>query len=232
MKTYSTLLFLAVSTASAAVLEPRDACNADNCLRALRATSRLSFASSDCSNFLNSVTATPTSFTTLPASTVTVTTYSIYSNPPAKREQPAGALNPRDPVAIIPRSASTTSIPTYASACSGSVRYSSACSCIGVTAGPITASTTVTQTITPPTVTQTSTISVCNPSNDYGLAWASGEWGQPSGNKPGYSSFSATAAECCAACYTTKGCAFFEFFEEVCYLTTFGGGPVTNPYNS
>lgn len=73
---------------------------------------------------------------------------------------------------------------------------------------------------------------VCNPSNAYGLAWASGEWGQPTGNQPGYSSFSATAAECCAACYTTTGCAFFEFFEEVCYLTTFGGGPVTNPYNT
>lgn len=73
---------------------------------------------------------------------------------------------------------------------------------------------------------------VCDPSNDYGLAWASGEWGQPAGNQPGYSSFPATAAECCTACYTTTGCAFFEFFEEVCHLTTFGGGPVTNTYNT
>jgi len=73
---------------------------------------------------------------------------------------------------------------------------------------------------------------VCDPSNNYGLAWASGEWGQPPGNSDGYSSFPATVSECCAACFTTTGCAFFEFFEEECHLTTFGGGPVTNPYNN
>lgn len=42
-----------------------------------------------------------------------------------------------------------TNIPTYASACSGSVRYSSACSCVGATAATVTAA--------QPTVTETST---------------------------------------------------------------------------
>jgi hypothetical protein len=54
-----------------------------------------------------------------------------------------------------------TSIPAYASPCSGAIRYSSACSCIGVTATTITASaptTTITKTANAPakTVTQCS----------------------------------------------------------------------------
>lgn len=54
-------------------------------------------------------------------------------------------------------------IPTYASACSGAVRYSSACSCIGVTAETITADSpvttvTVSTTETPTTVTIDSTV--------------------------------------------------------------------------
>lgn len=54
-------------------------------------------------------------------------------------------------------------IPTYASACSGAVRYSSACSCIGVTAETITANSpvttvTVSQTVTPTTLTVESTV--------------------------------------------------------------------------
>jgi len=62
MKIHSTLLFFAVSAASAVLLEDRDACNADNCLRAIRATSRLSGASTDCSNFFGPAsTVTPTS---------------------------------------------------------------------------------------------------------------------------------------------------------------------------
>jgi hypothetical protein len=73
---------------------------------------------------------------------------------------------------------------------------------------------------------------VCNPSNNYGFAWGSGEWGPPAGNKQGNLVFSSTPAECCAACYTTTNCAFYFFFEESCTLTTFGGGPITNPYNT
>ena len=56
-----------------------------------------------------------------------------------------------------------SSIPTYASACSGSVRYSSACSCIGVTATTITVATpsttkTVSTTVTPTVVTLYTTL--------------------------------------------------------------------------
>lgn len=45
-----------------------------------------------------------------------------------------------------------TSVPTYASACSGTVRYSSACSCWGITA--------MTTTVPTPTVTATVTTTV------------------------------------------------------------------------
>ncbi|MCJ1354101.1 MAG: hypothetical protein MMC33_004088 [Icmadophila ericetorum] len=85
---------------------------------------------------------------TLPPTTVTVG----GGSPMFKRE---GDLAARQ-VTVVP-----SSIPTYASACSGSVRYSSACSCIGVTASTTTApspSTTVTVTATyAPTITTETT---------------------------------------------------------------------------
>lgn len=46
----------------------------------------------------------------------------------ARSAVPEGIVQAQ-PVTVAP-----SSIPTYASACSGSVRYSSACSCIGITA--------------------------------------------------------------------------------------------------
>ena len=49
-----------------------------------------------------------------------------------------------------------TSVPTYASACSGTVGYSSACSCIGVTP--------TTRTVAAPTKTVTSTVTVTSSS--------------------------------------------------------------------
>jgi hypothetical protein len=62
MKTYSALLLLTASAVFAAVLEERAGCNADNCLRAVRATARLAIGSSDCSSFLaTATTVTPTS---------------------------------------------------------------------------------------------------------------------------------------------------------------------------
>lgn len=58
---------------------------------------------------------------------------------------------------IVPRqvTASPTSIPTYASACSGAVRYSSACSCIGATHTTTTAKAPTT------TVSSTTTVTEC-----------------------------------------------------------------------
>ena len=53
-----------------------------------------------------------------------------------------------------------SSIPTYASACSGSVRYSSACSCIGVTKSTTTAPTPITTTTVTATTVQTSDVTM------------------------------------------------------------------------
>lgn len=50
-------------------------------------------------------------------------------------------------------------VPPYASVCSGTARYSSACSCWGITAKTITASTPVTTTTSTKTVTETSSVS-------------------------------------------------------------------------
>ena len=60
---------------------------------------------------------------------------------------------------LAPRqvTATPTSIPIYASACSGTVRYSSACSCIGVTHATITAKAPTTTT----TVLKASTVTAC-----------------------------------------------------------------------
>jgi len=60
-------------------------------------------------------------------------------------------MKKRDEGILYPRqeTVAPTNIPAYASACSGSVRYSSACSCVGVTAMTTMAPTlTYTQTIT------------------------------------------------------------------------------------
>lgn len=60
------------------------------------------------------------------------------------------ALTVRDVEPMIVRRQTTvipTSIPTYASACSGSSRYSSACSCVGVTGGITSAPTPATATV-------------------------------------------------------------------------------------
>ncbi|KAK6330105.1 hypothetical protein TWF718_003533 [Orbilia javanica] len=171
------LSFVAASSASA--LERRAGCNADNCLRALRATQiagRLEAASSACNSFwvhtvtpaLVTETATlvsPTTITSISLTTETSTvetdtltstvfdvatvqgdptsTKTVYtiSNPPAKK---------------VKRCTSTTdTFPSWASACSGAVRFTSACSCIGVTTAV-----TVTAPVPTTTVTSTSIVSI------------------------------------------------------------------------
>ncbi|MCJ1401562.1 hypothetical protein MMC11_004778 [Xylographa trunciseda] len=63
-------------------------------------------------------------------------------------------------VTIAPRQMTVTpsSIPSYASACSGSVRYSSACSCIGVTKSTTTAPTPITTKTVTATAVQTDVV--------------------------------------------------------------------------
>ncbi|XWX00327.1 hypothetical protein V2A60_008347 [Cordyceps javanica] len=94
-------------------------CNADNCARAVTGTRRgdgfEATAKADCSRFM---TKTVTGNAVTVTSTVTIT---VAPNPPA--------------VTIVKRDAA---IPSYASACSGTSRYSSACSCWGITANTIT----------------------------------------------------------------------------------------------
>ncbi|KAK8084419.1 hypothetical protein PG997_005690 [Apiospora hydei] len=125
-----------------AVFKPRNnnnGCNADNCARAVTGTRRgpesMSSFRQDCTSFM-STTVTP------PMSTVIVTTTAdscdeeedVAPQTLLKRVQEKRA----EAVTVFP-----TAVPTYASACSGAVRYSSACSCWGVTAAVTTAPTPV-----------------------------------------------------------------------------------------
>ncbi|KAH8798649.1 hypothetical protein F5884DRAFT_742862 [Xylogone sp. PMI_703] len=106
------------------------ACNANNCARAVTGTNiKTPVASSrqaDCSSFMLT-TVTPDTFTT------TVATVTIYTDAPSKRDVEARMLAGRD-VTVIP-----TNVPAYASPCSGTARYSSACICWGITAAVTTA---------------------------------------------------------------------------------------------
>ncbi|KAK6518282.1 hypothetical protein TWF506_005442 [Arthrobotrys conoides] len=99
-------------------------CNADNCLRAIRAGSFPDRpVSADCTSFFNfyaTATLITTEITTI-SDTTTATTITVPVEAP-----PPDCKCKRD----VPNSAP---IPAYASKCSGFVRYSSACACIGAT---------------------------------------------------------------------------------------------------
>jgi len=79
-------------------------------------------------------------------------------------------------------------------------------------------------------------VTACDPANNYGLnyngvsySWPPGT--VPDGNYGPNNYFTSTAAECCAACFTTPGCGEFDFY---LYCTLFvwdNGTTVTNPYN-
>ncbi|KAG4419652.1 hypothetical protein IFR04_007249 [Cadophora malorum] len=131
---------IVVSTAvSAANLKERTGsggCNRDNCLRAVQGTAKgpaqVEIAKTDCSSFLEVTTTVPSSTATV-TETATVTLQAVLP----KRDNPA------------------KTVPAYASACSGAARYSSACSCWGITAGTKTissgvATVTVSTTVTIP----------------------------------------------------------------------------------
>ncbi|KAK6329952.1 hypothetical protein TWF718_003379 [Orbilia javanica] len=127
------------------------ACNADNCLRALRGLASKSYdrVSTDCSKYVwttatgapATVTETSTIIQTETAETtesVTITSYETVTstagastilikepNPDPHAVAKARGLSPRD---------ATSPVPTYASACTSGARYASACSCFGVPA--------------------------------------------------------------------------------------------------
>ncbi|KAK6497317.1 hypothetical protein TWF506_004790 [Arthrobotrys conoides] len=167
-----------VAASSAAALERRAGCNADNCLRALRATQiagRLEAASSACNSFwvstvtpsLVTVTETVISSTTLisesyttetntASETVTSTVFEVtaVSGPPTSTRTVFTAIaHP----AKVKRCTSTTDVfPSWASACSGAVRFTSACSCIGVTTAVTVTAPTPSTTITSTSITSAS----------------------------------------------------------------------------
>jgi len=132
----SSLIFLSLATIATAVphdstdsknLFQRAKCNADNCLRAVTGTrpgqtqTRVD-RKADCSSFLQP-TVTPDAVIV----TVTATAAPVF---PHKR----AIENRQAPDAPF-------TVPAYASPCSGTVRYSSACSCYGVTGAVVTAPT-------------------------------------------------------------------------------------------
>jgi len=150
-------------------------------------------ASADCSSFLRAtvtpatVTSTTVSFATVTAAPVTVTstttgavtvsqftatTITVIPQVPVRARNPAQQADngPSDhritgfaPIAARQKTVSPASIPAYASPCSGAARYSSACSCIGVTrttstvAAPRTTTTSISTVTVTPTVLQTQT---------------------------------------------------------------------------
>ncbi|KAF3194415.1 hypothetical protein TWF225_006958 [Orbilia oligospora] len=143
-------------TAAAGVLKPRSTlkCNADNCLRAIRAShipTRLAQASIDCSQFLAGIigggggeqhatytiteSATITSVSTITLPTTTTDDFHTTQTATAGLETIIvtvplpGGQTAKKRQAII-------TIPAYASLCSGPVRFTSACACIGVASVP------------------------------------------------------------------------------------------------
>jgi len=177
------LLLVAVG-AAAAPPASTSACNEDNCLRAVQASAFTTRQGTvDCmSYFLTTVTpATSTSTVTVTATATTtdlftvtniVTLTSVISDVivvpetatvtvDARRKRNSIPLA-RPAVDLVARqmTVAPSSIPAYASACSGSVRYSSACSCIGVTKSTTTAPTPITTKTVTVTTVQTSDITL------------------------------------------------------------------------
>ncbi|KAK6522429.1 hypothetical protein TWF281_002990 [Arthrobotrys megalospora] len=135
-----------VETATAIALRNRAVCHADYCLRALRASqipTRLPQASADCSSLLalingeQHVTATVTEETTVTASTTitlgvtAIANFTITQTTTVAEETITLTLPIPGPGTVKKRQVAT--IPGYASWCSGTVRFTSACACIGVT---------------------------------------------------------------------------------------------------
>ncbi|KAF3913283.1 hypothetical protein ABW20_dc0100424 [Dactylellina cionopaga] len=130
------VLSLAVSV-SAGILQQR-VCAADNCLRE---TETQTFTAT------NFITATETiSVTEIVTEGITKTTTDLTEE--------VGATVKKRQHTVIP-----TAIPAYASPCSGAIRYSSACSCLGLAVSTVTVASPSTTITVPTTVTFTETVS-------------------------------------------------------------------------
>ncbi|KAE9566697.1 hypothetical protein CGMCC3_g17159 [Colletotrichum fructicola] len=137
-------LISAVNAIAAPAANPTK-CNADNCLRDVRASAfptRSGIA--DCQ-----------AFQTVTSTVVTTTTVAAAAAPKVKR----AVVNPNIKITQVAKRAAPT-IPAYASGCSNSARYASACSCAGVTASTKTVTSTVTSTSTPAAACPTGTYAI------------------------------------------------------------------------
>ncbi|KAI9167872.1 hypothetical protein HJFPF1_04012 [Paramyrothecium foliicola] len=244
--------------------EKRDLkCNADNCARAVTGTFRGLQATRlvDCQAFMQcTVTPVPVTITETATSTVEpatqteiasvteVVTVTVTAGSPAKRTVDAIATA----VTNCP-----TIVPTYASACSGTVRYSSACACGGVsqdytTLSAVTDTVTVTVTETPAdvivsgtsiiTVTETATVqppaftTVPNPVGRFHLRVKGGPYngrlaqGSTGSTVPGWTWHAVTGS----SAYLTingEGILSDNGYQTVRHRIGSQGGELTTPYN-
>ncbi|KAF1981173.1 hypothetical protein K402DRAFT_467753 [Aulographum hederae CBS 113979] len=171
------LLGLAASTATAHFLQERGTCNNnDNCARAVTGTQAnvkpaLTVRQADCSSFM--VTTVTPDMVTIPVTTtltVTSTESTSFATATTTVQAGVGAVPADEPHADGKRAITAEanekrqvarSTPNYASSCSGPVRYSSACSCWGITASVTTLptpSTTIITTLTETTTTTTTSL--------------------------------------------------------------------------
>ncbi|KAK6499073.1 hypothetical protein TWF481_011642 [Arthrobotrys musiformis] len=182
------LLVTAFVAQASATVNPT-ACNADNCLRALRGLASKSYSqvSSDCSHYVYS-TVVPDIVTVYDTSTVSVQvtlpsnipyTNTVETSVGTKTETEYGVSTETSgtiamvtvtgelPAVTVKKRAlkersCVTTIPSYASACTSGARYASACSCFGVPAKTITAGVATTTSTVVVSVTETlyTTVSV------------------------------------------------------------------------
>ncbi|KAK6501198.1 hypothetical protein TWF481_009042 [Arthrobotrys musiformis] len=212
------LAILVIATLSISLAEAVSICNADNCLRQLKATAP---AVRYCSQYLTTrpvITPVPATVTV----TATRTVFAVFSpsGKPVeyitrkgapyiapnkkKRDIDAQEIEARGPspitgVPVAPRQA----LPTWASSCTGDPgRLSSACTClIGYTAERSTSTRTVTQ------KTSTATVSVCQATDPYFLRPDyRGDWTDYLATFQDFGFPTTDVQECCNICFHTWNC--------------------------
>ena len=180
MQFFTVAILCCVAQLASAATTSLRACNRDDCLRAVVASSfPTRSGAADCSSFFKD-TVTPatvykvtflqtnsdvlihaSSTVTKSSGVATVTSTLTVASLAQKEKRDAAASEPAK-LDLAPRqvTATPTSIPAYASACSGTARYSSACSCIGATHTTITSAKAPTTTTTL-TFSATTTLTEC-----------------------------------------------------------------------
>ncbi|KAJ0166059.1 hypothetical protein CTA2_8888 [Colletotrichum tanaceti] len=184
--------------APAALRARATGCNADNCLRAVRATrygtATMELRLAECSSFL-AVTETPSATTVFVTESSIETLTANVTKTLYQRQAAAG-----ETAAVL----STKTVPGYASACPDAARYSSACSCFGATAVTTTAPAAATVTSTVRVVSTTIVapfVNATRPALSCSTVWNCGDATVP-------------------VCSTESGCVCFRTVEgrDVCAL--------------